>query len=474
MALVLAAGVANAQDDVPEDKKQLPLWLENVYLGGSIGATTVLSDVQQYDLFPVTSDRNEVGFGGGGYLGYRFNASYSLEAGFYGYGMNGVNRENKEWFTGGGFEPSLILKANLSNLFLTGSSGERKFNIHAYGGIGIYYFRSRRYFFGKGDADVDPLIQTFGFKNDGETTLDRTREISIPFGMQFSYDVSKNMSIFLDQRINMVNTDKLDAKIFGNTPVEFLTYTAVGVNFNLSDKKWIRPESDLRDKLSKVDSILDGFNDADNDGVMDTYDKDNKTPEGAKTTGDGMAMDTDGDGVADYVDQERLSLCTEVDENGVALDNDGDGVPNCKDKEPNSEAGVQVDINGKAISTGLAAAPTEGGNSGADVGLPSVYFELNSNSINYTNYPALTEVAKFLKKNKDAKLTVVGHTDATGSEDYNKKLGKQRAQAVIDHLVKIYGIDASRLSAESEGSNSALAVGKKARANRRVDFLYTK
>ena len=50
---------------------------------------------------------------------------------------------------------------------------------------------------------------------------------------------------------------------------------------------------------------------------MDTYDKDNQTPAGAKTTGDGMAMDTDGDGVADYVDQERLSVCTEVDENGV-------------------------------------------------------------------------------------------------------------------------------------------------------------
>ena len=75
---------------------------------------------------------------------------------------------------------------------------------------------------------------------------------------------------------------------------------------------------------------------------MDAYDKDNQTPEGAKTTGDGMAMDTDGDGIADYIDQERLSLCTEVDENGVVLDSDGDNVPNCKDAEPNTPEGAQV------------------------------------------------------------------------------------------------------------------------------------
>ena len=153
----------------------------------------------------------------------------------------------------------------------------------------------------------------------------------------------------------------------------------------------------MNDKLAQVDSILDGFKDSDQDGVMDSYDKDTKTPAGAKTTGDGMAMDTDGDGVADYVDQERLSVCTEVDENGVALDSDGDNVPDCKDTEPNTEDGAQVDITGKTISAvaGLPAS-TE---SGADVGLPSIYFSTGSTKLGYSNYPALTEVAKFLKTN---------------------------------------------------------------------------
>jgi OOP family OmpA-OmpF porin len=229
--------------------------------------------------------------------------------------------------------------------------------------------------------------------------------------------------------------------------------------------------------LAKMDSIMDGFKDSDGDGVMDSYDKNNKTPEGAIVDGGGNAMDTDGDGVADYVDQERLSICTEVDENGVALDTDGDNVPNCKDAEPNSKAGAQVDVNGKTINTlGAVAAPTEDGAApaaGADVGLPSVYFDLNATSIKYTNYPMLTEVAKFLKKNPDAKLAIVGHTDTTGPADFNKKLGEKRAKAVVDHLVKIYGIDAGRLSTVSKGNSELLAKGK-AGVNRRVDFLLSK
>ena len=184
-------------------------------------------------------------------------------------------------------------------------------------------------------------------------------------------------------------------------------------------------------------------------------------------------MDTDGDGVADYIDQERLSVCTEVDENGVALDSDGDNVPDCKDSEPDSPEGAQVDVTGKQINALGAAAPAEGNNSGADVGLPSVYFTLNSTKITYTNYPSLTEVAKFLKNNPGSKLAIVGHTDSTGPKDYNEELGKKRSQAVIDHLVKIYGIDAARLSASSKGNSEILAKGQD-NVNRRVDFLLSK
>lgn len=474
MALALSANVANAQE-VPEEKKQLPLWMENLYLGGQIGATTTFTDVKQYDLYPVTSFRNEVGFGGGGYIGYTLNSALGLEAHIGGVGINGTDRDKGVWFTGGGVNTSFNLKVNLGNLFFSGSAESSKWGFNIYGGIGTFSFRSRQFSLIDGDVDSDPQVgQGFGFESNGDKK-ERTNELIIPTGLNISYRISKKMEVFFDQNFTAVSTDKLDARIEGDSPLEFYAVTGFGLNYRFSEKAWIKPEKEFIDKLAKVDSILDGFKDEDNDGVIDTYDKDNKTPEGAKTTGDGMAMDTDGDGVADYMDQERLSVCTEVDENGVALDSDGDNVPNCKDAEPNTEAGAQVDVTGKTIQAGMPMANTsDNGVAGTDVGLPSIYFAMSSSSLSYTSYPSLTEVAKFLKKNKDAKLTVVGHTDATGSEDFNKKLGEKRAQAAIDHLVKIYGIDASRLSAVSEGSSQSLAVTKAAKANRRVDFLFSK
>ena len=470
IALTLTVGVINAQD-TPEESAQLPIWMENVYLGGSIGATTAITDVKQYDLYPVQRYRNEIGFGGGGYIGYTINSAFSLEGQIHGIGINGVKRQNLEWFTGSILEPSLNLKINFTNLFFTGSKVQTKLSLHGYAGAGIAMFRSRLFRLGEGDVELDALNSAEGYDLNQEK-IDRTQEISIPLGFQIAYELSPQIGLVLDQRIGFVKTDKLDAKIIGNQSGEIYTYTAVGINFKLSDKKWIRPEVEMNDVLAQVDSILDGFKDSDQDGVMDSYDKDNNTPAGAKTTGDGMAMDTDGDGVADYIDQERLSVCTDVDENGVVLDSDGDNVPDCKDSEPNTEEGAQVDITGKTISAvaGLPAS-TE---SGADVGLPSIYFSTGSTKLGYSNYPALTEVAKFLKANKDAKLTVVGHTDSTGPKEFNQKLGKRRAQAAINHLVRIYGINSNRLTAVSEGSDNGIALSKAARANRRVDFLFAK
>ena len=364
---------------------------------------------------------------------------------------------------------------NLTNMIFSGSSKkDRKWSISSYAGLGLTSFKSAVYNLKDGLETDQMAVREEGYTDLTLEESDRTQEISIPLGVQLTYKLSSNIDLFLDTRATYVKSDKLDATVQGEGSAEYYTYHAIGVNYKFADK-WVRPEDKLMEDMAKMDSILDGFKDTDADGVMDSYDKDNKTPEGAIVDGSGSAMDTDGDGVADYVDQERLSICTEVDENGVALDTDGDNVPNCKDSEPNTPEGAQVDVTGKQINTiGGVTPPAEGSDvAGADVGLPSVYFTLNSTTISYTNYPSLTEVAKFLKNNADTKLAIVGHTDSTGPKDFNEKLGKKRSQSVVDHLVKIYGIDAARLTASSKGNSEVLAKGQ-ANVNRRVDFLLTK
>ena len=61
MALVISSSAVNAQE-TPEESTQLPVWMENVYLGGSIGATTAITDVKQYDLYPVQKYMQETDF----------------------------------------------------------------------------------------------------------------------------------------------------------------------------------------------------------------------------------------------------------------------------------------------------------------------------------------------------------------------------------------------------------------------------
>lgn len=85
----------------------------------------------------------------------------------------------------------------------------------------------------------------------------------------------------------------------------------------------------------------------------------------------------------------------------------------------------------------------------------------------------LQAVLRVLNEHPEVRgLRVQGHTDNRGSAARNKELSKQRAQTVLDWLVK-HGIDASRLTAEGFGPDKPLEsndteAGR--RVNRRVEF----
>ena len=67
---------------------------------------------------------------------------------------------------------------------------------------------------------------------------------------------------------------------------------------------------------------------------------------------------------------------------------------------------------------------------------------------------------------------IEGHADNRGSDEYNQKLGLQRAQTVMNELVA-QGIDAGRISAASLGESKPLIGTDTAwayAANRRVEF----
>jgi len=69
---------------------------------------------------------------------------------------------------------------------------------------------------------------------------------------------------------------------------------------------------------------------------------------------------------------------------------------------------------------------------------------------------------------------VVGHTDNIGDIDYNLRLSKARADAVVRELVTKYGISPDRLKAYGVGSLAPIAPNKTEEGrtmNRRVELV---
>lgn len=88
--------------------------------------------------------------------------------------------------------------------------------------------------------------------------------------------------------------------------------------------------------------------------------------------------------------------------------------------------------------------------------------------------PMLDIVADSMRRDvPDAQLTLLGHTDSTGSDALNAELSQRRARAVFQQLVN-RGVNAGQLSTVAIGPNQPIASNQTAdgRArNRRVEFL---
>jgi len=106
--------------------------------------------------------------------------------------------------------------------------------------------------------------------------------------------------------------------------------------------------------------------------------------------------------------------------------------------------------------------------------LYGLYFDSDKSVLKPESTPTLKEMAKWLKENPNEKVFIVGHTDMQGSVEHNLQLSDSRAEAVVQALIKQYGINGDRLKSEGVGPYSPVAGnrGEKGRAqNRRVEMV---
>jgi outer membrane protein OmpA-like peptidoglycan-associated protein len=130
-----------------------------------------------------------------------------------------------------------------------------------------------------------------------------------------------------------------------------------------------------------------------------------------------------------------------------------------------AETGLIV-VNAEAIGAGIK----ENGR----VVLEGILFDFDKATLKPESKAAFDQIAVYLKANPDKNFYVVGHTDSKGTFPYNQKLSSDRARAVVDALIKDYGIASARLEPHGIGPLApvfANASDASRERNRRVELV---
>ena len=106
--------------------------------------------------------------------------------------------------------------------------------------------------------------------------------------------------------------------------------------------------------------------------------------------------------------------------------------------------------------------------------LDDLIYRSGSSDLGRGPFESLSALANFLKVTPGSSIILVGHSDGIGELRKNIELSRNRAQAVVDKLIKDYGIDQSRISAQGIGFLSPKtnnSTEKSRKKNRRVEAI---
>ena len=123
-----------------------------------------------------------------------------------------------------------------------------------------------------------------------------------------------------------------------------------------------------------------------------------------------------------------------------------------------------------------APKPVEKPPSGWNISQNNIYFEFDKSTLTPMAQDTLMRHAAWLRENPNATVTIEGHADERGTNEYNLALGESRALAAKNYLVSL-GVSASRLSVISYGEEKPAAMGSNEEAwakNRRAEFKAVK
>ena len=260
------------------------------------------------------------------------------------------------------------------------------------------------------------------------------------------------------------SADNILGLIFGLTPSYNITSkTNLFVDFSLINnfrqhKTWDGNPSDEKNNLSgQMGNISFGVSyklgkpivNAEKEMLKKQDEAKNNEIEKRLNDVESKLIDTDKDGVPDYLDSEISSLeGAIVDSKGIMIDKNKNNIPDEVEKYLDT-------TNGKTNGSGLnnnADSNNEMFKKAIDEGYICIFFETGKSIYLSSSRDAINFVQTFLITNPEAKIDLIGYTDDIGTSEVNKKLGLDRANNVKETLVKL-GIEPYRVKAVSAGED---------------------
>lgn len=147
----------------------------------------------------------------------------------------------------------------------------------------------------------------------------------------------------------------------------------------------------------------------------------------------------------------------------AAPDADGDGVPDSRDACPDTPRTHRVDSRGCSIVLEEVAR--------IDL---NVQFDYDQAVVKPEYLAEIREVADFLNEHEDTVAVLEGHTDSTGSDEYNMGLSQRRVDAVRQILIEQFNIAPGKVTARGYGESRPTATNDTAQGraqNRRVESV---
>jgi len=326
----------------------------------------------------------------------------------------------------------------------------------------------------------DGEYETDGPKKRGIFRLGDETNIHVVWtaSMGISRKLSKRINLGIEHQIMITDNDYLDGIAFrtaldqtNNLDIMHYTNLRLGINLGNFDKVteplyWLNPLDATMNDIAELKQrpVLD-LTDEDGDGIIDMMDQELDTPAGCPVDTRGVTLDSDGDGFADCKDEEPYSPPGfDVNDKGVA------NVPYVTEEDVNTIVNNKSNAMMSTVSTMISE------NDCGKWFLPMIHFDLDRYNIKPEFYGQMHHVANVMKMCPNVCVAAVGHTDARNSNDYNKVLSYNRAEAAVDYLVTNYGIERNRFKLMYGGEESPMMGGQNARTesqhymNRRVEF----